>query len=414
MTDLTSSNGNLGFASNLKSGRILISGAGIAGPCLAHWLHRYGFEPVLVERAPSLRAGGYIIDFWGLGFDVAERMGVLPALKRDGYKISEVRIEDAAGRRTGGFSVRAIQKVMGDRYLSILRSDLSKVIYDSLDDQIRTIFDNSIVALEQTDDGVTVEFERGGTERFDLVVGAGGLHSPVRNLVFGSEQQFERYLGYYAASFSVPGYPRRDPHAYVSFAAPGRQISRYSLRDGRTVFFFAFAQDAKLSIAPHDTGAQKEMLRKIYGQDKWECPAILRALGDADDLYFDAVSQIEMAAWRRGRVALVGDACFAPSLLAGQGSALAMAAAYVLAGEISTSGGDHEVAFSAYEKVLQPLLAKKQRAARSFAGSFAPKTEFGIILRNHITGLMTAPIVVRLFMGTLLKDSLSLPSYRSS
>src|SRR5262249_5873988 len=209
---------------------------------------------------------------------------------------------------------------------------------------------------------------------------------------------------------SVTGYPRHDPHAYISFAAPGRQVSRYSLRGDRTVFFFAFVRDTKLPIDPHDANGQKEVLRKVFGQDSWECPAILRALDDADDLYFDAVSQIQMDSWAQGRVALVGDACFAPSLLAGQGSALAMAAAYILAGELRNADGDHHIAFSAYEKMLQPLMAKKQRAARSFAGSFAQKTEFGIFLRNHVTRLMTRPFIARLFMGTLLTDPLPLPS----
>jgi 2-polyprenyl-6-methoxyphenol hydroxylase-like FAD-dependent oxidoreductase len=397
----------------MKNRKILISGAGIAGPCLAYWLLQYGFEPVLVERAPSLRSGGYIIDFWGLGFDVAEKMGLLPALRRDGYEINEVRIVGANGTKTGGFSVRAFRTVMGDRYLSILRSDLSKIIYSALDGKVTTIFGNSVVALEQDHDGVEVEFQHGPAERFNLVIGAGGLHSPVRNLVFGPEDRYENYLGYYAASFSVGGYPHHDPHAYVSFAAPGRQVSRYSLRGDRTVFFFAFAQDTKLPIAPHDANAQKDVVRKVYGQYGWECPAILQALENADDLYFDPVSQIQMGSWTRGRVALIGDACFAPSLLAGQGSALAMAAAFILAGELRNAAGDHHMAFSAYERMLQPLLAKKQRAARGFAGSFAPKTEFGIFLRNHITRLMIHPFIVKLFMGTLLTDSLPLPSYPS-
>jgi 2-polyprenyl-6-methoxyphenol hydroxylase-like FAD-dependent oxidoreductase len=368
----------------MKNRKILLSGAGIAGPCLAYWLLQYGFESVLVERAPSLRKGGYIIDLWGLGFDVAEKMELLPALKRKGYEIDEIRIVDANGKKIGGFSARAFQTVMGDRYLSILRSDLSKLIYSTLDGKVRTVFGDSVAALEQDHDRVTVEFKHGPAERFDLVIGAGGLHSPVRDLVFGPEDRFEKYLGYYAASFTVAGYPRHDPHAYVSFAAPGRQVSRYSLRGDRTVFFFAFAQNAKLPIAPHDVNAQKELLCEVFRRDGWECPAILRALANADDLYFDAVSQIQMGSWAQGRVALIGDACFAPSLLAGQGSALAMAAAYILAGELRNAEGDYHMAFSAYEKMLQPLLAKKQRAARSFAGSFVPKTAFGIFLRNHI------------------------------
>ncbi len=391
--------------------RILISGAGIAGPCLAYWLLRHGFEPVLVERAPSLRTGGYIIDFWGLGFDVAEKMGLLPALRHEGYDIEAVRFVDDTGTTTGGFSARALRAVIGDRYLSLLRSDLSRSLYDSLDGKVRTIFGDSIATLKQDDHGVTVRFLRAPPEHFDLVIGAGGLHSPVRNLMFGPEDGFEKYLGYYAAAFSVAGYPRRDAHAYVSFAAPGRQVSRYALRGDRTVFFFVFANQPRLTIGLHDLEAQKDALRRVFGGDKWECPAILRALDGADDLYFDAVSQICMDSWTRDRVALIGDACFAPSLLAGQGSALAMAAAYILAGELKAASGDHRTAFAAYEKMLQPLLKKKQRAARSFAGSFAPRTELGIFLRNQITRLMTQPFVAKLFMRGLLTDPLPLRDY---
>ena len=398
----------------MKNRRILISGAGIAGPCLAYWLLQHGFDPVLVERAPQLRTGGYIIDFWGLGFDVAEKMGLLPALRNRAYVIDEFRVVDDNGRKTGGFSARALQDLIGDRYLSLLRSDLSRLLYDSLHGKVRTIFGDGVAALAQDEDGVTVTFHHAPPERFDLVIGAGGLHSPVRNCEFGSETRFENYLGYHAAAFSIAGYPRRDPHAYVSFAAPGRQVSRYALRDDRAVFFFVFASETGFAIAPHDCDAQKNALRRVFGQDKWELPAILRALDGADDLYFDAVSQIHMDSWTKGRVALVGDACFAPSLLAGQGSALAMAAAYVLAGELKTASGDHRAAFAAYEKMLQPFMARKQRAARSFARSFAPKTEFGIVLRNQITRLMTHPFIAKLVMGGMLSDPLPLPDYVSA
>lgn len=398
----------------MKNQKILISGAGIAGPCLAYWLLKYGFEPVLVERAPALRTGGYIIDFWGLGFDVAEKMSLVPALRREGYRIDEIRIVEEQGRKIAGFSARALQTFIGDRYLSILRSDLAKLIYESLEGKVRTLFSDSVLAIEQDQESARVTFFRASPEHFHLVIGAGGLHSPVRNLVFGPDGLYDRYLGYYVASFSVKGYPQRDPHTYVSFAAPGRQVSRYSLRDDRTVFFFVFAKARRLSVNAHDPEVQKDALREVFGRDKWECPAILDALDDADDFYFDAVSQICMDSWVQNRVALIGDACFAPSLLAGQGAALAMAAAYILAGELEKANGDHRTAFGAYEQMLQPLMAKKQRAARSFAGSFAPKTEVGIYIRNQITRIMTQPFIVKLFMGGLLTDDLTLPNYRAT
>lgn len=337
-------------------------------------------------------------------------MGLLPGLRRAGYDIDELRIVDDRGRRRGGFSVRALQPTLGG-YVSILRSDLSRLIYEALGGQVRTIFGDTIGAVEQDDDGVRVSYEHAPAERFDLVIGAGGLHSPVRELVFGPERRYEKYLGYYAASFAADGYPRQDPRAYVSYAAPGRQVSRYALRGNRTAFFFVFASDTKLPTGPHDLRTQKSILRERFGRDGWECPEILAALDSSAELYFDAVSQIRMERWSKGRVALAGDACSCPSLLAGQGSALAMTGAYILAGELAKSGGDHAIAFAQYEEVLHPFIARKQRAAERFAGAFAPKSRAGIFIRNQVTRAMALPFVSRLAMGRLLADALVLPSY---
>ncbi len=398
----------------MKNRKILISGSGIAGPTVAYWLRRYGFEPTLIERAPGLRDGGYIVDFWGRGFEVAERMGLVPKLRRDGYELDEIRLVNEQGKHVGGFSARAFQSTLGEQYVSILRADLARSIYESLGSTVATIFGDSIACMEQQGDGVHVGFMHAASERFDLVIGAGGLHSTVRKLAFGPESRYERYLGYYAASFSVHGYPRRDPRAYVSYAAPGRQVSRYSLRGDRTVFLFVFAKRAKLPEGPHDLEAQKNILREVFAQDRWECPDILDALDASSDLYFDAVSQIRMDAWSQGRVALIGDACFCPSLLAGQGAALAMTAAYILAGELKKADGDYQAAFENYEQVFRPFILRKQRAAERFAGSFAPKTQIGIFLRNQVTRLMSLQFVANLAMGRLLSDSLMLPVYDST
>jgi 2-polyprenyl-6-methoxyphenol hydroxylase-like FAD-dependent oxidoreductase len=387
----------------LKNSKILISGAGIAGPTLAYWLGRYGFEPTFIERAPALREGRYIIDFWRLGFDVAEKMGLLAAMKNDGYDIDEVRIADERGERIGGFNVCAIQSTVG-RYLSILRSDLAKLIYESLGGKVRTIFDGTIKRIEQDNDSVHATFEHAAPESFDLVIGAGGLHSPVRSLVFGSQSRYEKYLGYYTASFSLDGYPHRDVRPYVSYAMPGRQASRYALRGGRTIFFFVFSRNTKSLASQHDLVAQEEILRDAFGKDGSECPAILKAMETCSDLYFDSVSQIRMDTCSQGRVALIGDACFCPSLLAGEGSALAMAGAYVLARELN------RVAFRRYEELFHPFVLNKQRAAERFSGSFAPKTKFGIFVRNQVARLMSLPFVADLTMGRLLSDALTLPA----
>ena len=397
----------------MKNRKVLIVGTGIAGTTLAYWLHRYGFELTLVERAERLRTGGYVIDFWGVGYDVAEKMQLVPALKQLALPFDGLKIVDEYGKRKGGFGPRAIRSMLGRRYLSILRSDLAKEIYEALDGEVRTLFGDTVIRLEQDEGGVLVEFQSGRSERFDLVFGAGGLHSPIRNLLFGAESSFEKFLGYYAASFSVDGYPHQDPHVFVSYSSPGKQVSRYTLRGGRTVFLFVFAADEKLSIPHANMQAQKQALKDEFAGVGWECPEMLRRLDDKTELYFDAVSQIRMEKWSRNRSTLVGDACACPSLLAGQGSALAMAEAYVLAGELKLANGDYHVAFANYEHALHPVIEIKQRAAQKFARSFAPKTQAGIFLRNQVTRLMSIPFVADLAMGNMFKDSLTLPAYES-
>lgn len=313
---------------------VLISGIGIAGPTLAYWLSVYGIDSVLVERAPQLRTGGYIIDFWGSGFDVAERMGLLLDIRREGYNVKELRLINSRGRHVGGFDVDIFRTAAGGRYVSIPRSALARIIYRKIEGRCETIFGDSITAIQQKADGVQVAFEHAAPRRFDAVVGADGLHSIVRKLMFGNEDRFEKFLGYSVAAFEAADYPLRDEDIFISYSVPGKQVGRFTMRDNRTLFLFVFAGEAGNRIDPGDVQSQKKSLRSLYGNLGWECPQILAALESCDDLYFDSVSQIRMDKWSQGRVGLVGDAAFCPSLLAGQGSALSMLAAYVLAGEM--------------------------------------------------------------------------------
>ena len=370
---------------------VLISGAGIAGPTLAWWLVRHGFAPTIVEQAPEPRTGGYLIDFWGVGYDVAERMGLGPALREIGYQVSEVRIVNELGHRVAGFDAGIFRAATHDRYLSLTRGDLAHAIFETIADEVETIFGDSVTGLEEDGSGVTVRFGHSPARRFDLVVGAGGLHSVVRKLIFGPELRFEKYLGYYTAAFTAPTYPHRDQGVYVSYSAPGRQIARYALRDGRSTFFLILAADRTLSYLRHNVDAQREALWAAFGGLGWETAEIMAAMDSADDLYFDTVSQVHMPHWSRGRVVLLGDAAYCPSLLAGQGSAFAMAGAYVLARELARAEGDHEAAFASYEQRFKPFMDAKQKAAQRFGGWFAPRTRAGLGLRNVVTRAMNSP-----------------------
>jgi 2-polyprenyl-6-methoxyphenol hydroxylase-like FAD-dependent oxidoreductase len=390
---------------------VLVCGAGIAGPTLAHWLLAHGFTPTLVERAPAPRGSGYIIDFWGLGYDIAERMGLLPDIEREGYRVKEVRFVDDAGRRVGGFDARVFGRLAGGRYVSLPRGALAGLLYREVRDRCEIVFGDGVASLEDSGEEVGVSFEHGPARAFDLVIGADGLHSAVRRLAFGPEVRFERYLGYAVAAFETAGYRPRDEDVYVSYAAPGKQAARFAMRDDRTMALFVFAVDAAVADV-RDPAAQRAVLRRVFADGGWECAALLSAMDQTSDLYVDHVSQIHAPAWSRGRVGLVGDAAFCPSLLAGQGAALAMIAAYVLAGELAAAEGDFARAFQRYEQRLRPFMALKQRAAEKFATSFAPKTKLGLFLRNQISKALAFPPVADLAFGRELVDRLDLPDYR--
>ena len=203
---------------------VLVSGLGIAGPTVAYWLRRYGFTPTIVERAPAPRTGGYMIDFWGVGYDVAERMLLVPAIQRDGYRMDELRLVNHNGRRIGGVNASVFAAAADGRFTSLPRGDLAQDIIGHLQRDVEIVFDDSIAQIAEERNGVVVSFERAQARRFDLVIGADGLHSTVRHVVFGAIP--EHFLGYNVAAFSVDAYPHRDEGVYVSYALPGRQAAR--------------------------------------------------------------------------------------------------------------------------------------------------------------------------------------------
>ena len=390
---------------------ILISGLGVTGPTLAFWLRAAGFRPTLVEQTPALRRGGYVIDFWGLGYDIAERMGLCDEIGRAGYHIREMRIVNERGKRVAGFGTSVFLELTGGRYVTIARSTLSHLLFDKIKNSAEVIFGDEIHSLQEREDCVEVQLERGGQRRFDLVVGADGLHSKVRRLVFGSQNRFEKRLGFIVAAFEATGYRPRDEDVYVVYNDPGQMVGRVTLRNDRTLFLFVFAVDAGAPATLPDLTGQKAMLQARFSHKAWECPQILDALNRADDLYFDRVSQIKMPKWSEGRIALVGDAAYCASLMAGQGSALAMTGAYVLAGELARASGHHVEAFANYESVLHTFIDAKQRGAERFGGAFAPKTWWGLFLRNQVIRAAAIPGIARLTFGRDIVDKLRLPEY---
>ncbi|HEY4320073.1 MAG TPA: FAD-binding domain [Gemmatimonadales bacterium] len=386
--------------------RIVINGIGVAGPALAYWLSKSGHEVLIVESAPQLRTDGYVIDFWGLGYDIAEKMGLVDEIRALGYQVREVRYVGRNGQKRGGFNVDVFGRITNGRFTSVRRSDLSATIYRAIERNVETIFGDSVASIDDQGDQVRVTFDHAPARDVDLVIGADGLHSRVRRLAFGPGADVQTSLGYHVAAFEVDGYRPRDELVYVSNDRPGRQISRFTTRDDSTIFLFIF-RDEYITIQEEP----KAILRRVFAGTGWEWPAIEAALMRAEDIYYDPVSQIRLDRWTKGRVALVGDAAACVSLMAGEGTGLAMVEAYVLAGELHACQGNHAAAFARYEELLMPFLRKKQLSATKLASSFAPKTSWGIAFRNQVTKLMRVRWIADLAVGRAFRDDIVLPDY---
>lgn len=389
---------------------ILISGAGIAGTTLAFWLKKFGVNPTIIESSPQLREGGYAIDFMGAGYDVAEKMELISELKEVDINFSNLVFVDSNNQEKGSMNYQKIKNFLNGKAFTLLRSDLAKVIYQNLDKDVEIIFGDTITKVDQSEKEVSVTFKSGKTRNFDLLVGADGLHSNVRNLVFGNETQFEKYFGYYTSSFTIDDFSLGD-NAFSMYNVPYKQVAVYSKTGNKTTTFFIFTSPEKLSYQHHDIAKQKQILKSEFENSGWKCSQLLSQIDSATGFYFDSVSQIKMEHWHKGRVTLVGDAGYCPSLLSGKGSTLAMVGAYILAGELKQANGYYKTAFEQYEIMFKPFMEKKQKAARSFAKSFIPKSNFGIWLRNKVFKLMSVSIFSKLFLSQFKDSKLKLKDY---
>ncbi|MFG3039015.1 FAD-dependent monooxygenase [Streptomyces sp. NPDC048330] len=358
---------------------VLISGASIAGPALALWLHRHGFVPTVVERAPELRTGGYKVDIRGTAIEVCRRMGVLDEVRAHSTDMRGGSYVDSAGRTIGELPADIFGgRVEGDD--EIMRGELARILHERTRDDVEYVFGDSIAALAEDADGVTVTFDSGTVRRFDLVVGADGLHSNTRRLAFGPEERYKRHLGAYISIFTAPNHLGLDRWE-TYHALPGKLVCVYSSAgesDAKNLFVFS---SPELPHDPRDATAQKRALAHAFAGDAWEIPRLLGHAADADDFYLDSISLVEMDRWSKGRVVLLGDAAHCASPASGQGTGLALTGAYVLAGELARAHGDHTVAFARYEERMRPGVEQNQRMAEGFVKEMTVGSRWKIALR---------------------------------
>ncbi|OXR42991.1 FAD-dependent urate hydroxylase [Nocardia cerradoensis] len=391
---------------------VLVAGASIAGPALAHWLVRRGAEVTVVERAPELRPGGQAVDARGVTKEVIRRMGLDAAVRAARTETAGAYTVDADGAVLETFRA---DDDGGDGYISeieILRGDLSRVLYDDTRDDVEYIFDDRIAELTQDTDGVDVVFASGARRRFDLVIGADGLHSALRAMVFGPREEFIRHLGRALAFYSVPNEFGID-RWLVDFQESGRSAGLRPLPDAtQAMAMFSFPA-ADLDVDYRDVAAQKRLLRERMAGMGWLTARILEHLDDTPDFYLDQVAQVVMDRWSSGRVGLLGDAAFSSSPLSGQGTGLALVGAYLLAGELAAADWDPAVGFARYEALMRPYVEANQEIGRLHARSLevpGPDSEPS----PDFTGEWFAELIDRALNGVDLPDYAGVPDSRST
>ncbi|MGW0250920.1 FAD-dependent monooxygenase [Nocardia goodfellowii] len=395
--------------------RILVSGGGIGGNAVALQLLRAGIRATVVERATAPRPGGQSVDLRGASGEVAERMGLMPGIRERQMDERGLIHVDGKGAEILRMDMAAFDGKGAVAEIEIARGDLNQVLLDELAKAggVDYRYGEWITAIAQDDTGVDVTFASGATERFDLVIGADGLHSGTRRLVFGPEEEFSTYLGGYMSFFTVPTPRGLEPnwfamHSMVGGASVG---IRPDLDPSTSKAIITIRTDADPALR-RDVEAQQRLIRERLARGGWETGAVLAAMEQAEDFYFDELSRIDMASYHKGRVALLGDAAFCGSPLAGQGTAMAITGAYLLAGEIAAHPGDPERALARYEELMRPFVAKSRDLPPGGLKAMTPMTRFGIRAGHALTKLMLwkplRPLMIKMLSST---EDYDLPDY---
>ena len=360
--------------------RILIVGASIAGPTAAFWLVRSGFDVTIVEQASELRRGGNGVDVRSEALAVIERMGLLSAVRAKVLRIKGMRFVDRRDRERARMPLAAMERMVGSEDLEIKRGDLAELLFDATKNDVNYIFGETIKTIIQDERGVDVTFAKGPPQRFDLVIGADGLHSSVRRAVFGAEEAFLKFKQHYFAFVNVD-LPMGEYGWVTFYNEPGKSAAIFRAEPGLGQLNFMFRSETPLSYDYRDVEKQRAMLREAFTGLGWHVPALLGKTDSSPNFYFDALAQVQMPSWSSGRVVLVGDAAYCASPASGAGALLALTGAYRLAGELAAHGIS-SAALSGYEAGQRPLVARKQK--QLFTGLSTPRTRLGILTRNWL------------------------------
>jgi 2-polyprenyl-6-methoxyphenol hydroxylase-like FAD-dependent oxidoreductase len=366
--------------------RVLVSGGGIAGPALAHWLHRHGIATTVVERARAPRPGGHAVDVRGAAKDVVEWMGLMPAVRANAVDERGIAFVNAAGRRTAAMPADLFGGEGIVAEIEIARGDLARILYEETAPYTEYRFGDRITALRQDAGGVDVTFAGGAASRFDVVVGADGVHSAVRALAFGPDAEFVKFLGAYTAYFTVPD-PGDLGHWFEMYNAPGGLVAGLRPERGGTAkASLSFRCDRPVYDRASVAEQHRALAERLAGAG-WRVPSLLAAMPSAPDFYFDSVNRVRVGRWSRGRVVLLGDAGYCGSPLAGLGTSMSLVGAYVLAGELAAAPSP-EPAVADYQRQMAAYVAAGLELPPGGVGGFAPRSALMIRMRSVSMSMM--------------------------
>jgi 2-polyprenyl-6-methoxyphenol hydroxylase-like FAD-dependent oxidoreductase len=395
-------------------GRVLISGASIAGPALAYWLHRYGYRTVVVERAPALRTGGQNVDVRGAGREAARRMGIEDDIRAATTGEVGTRFVGPRGRTVAEFPAGTSDSGGATAELEVLRGDLARLLVDRTTGATEYRYGDRITGVDQDDDGVTVSFETAPDERFDLVVAADGIGSSTRRLVFGDEPEI-RSLGLETTYGTIPRTAADDDWWRWYNAPGGRSITLRPDAHGTIRAAMSIVTDRKRERAGserRDLDAQRRRLHALFADAGWEARRVLEGFDRSDDLYSESIGQVHAPRWSDGRVALVGDAAYCASPVSGMGTSLSLTGAYVLAGELAAHV-DHRDALRGYERIMRPYVTQAQQLPPGTPRVANPKSRLGIAAFGAAVRVASTPLIGRLGdrFFTPPADAIDLPDY---
>jgi len=338
--------------------KILVIGAGIAGPAVCYWLKRFGFSPVMIEKSAAIRKGGQALDVRGIATRIAKDMCIYDQICDMRTRIECGRFVDTAGN--------VLHEEHGEKFgfrqddeVEILRGDLIEILMKTIAD-VPCHFNQSVTSMQQNDDRVTVTFKDGRIENYDVVIAADGIHSATRRMIFDKSEYQLINLGSYLCTFTIPNYLGLK-HMDLECEANHKLVSINSDNNpeiARAGFMFR-SQHTLADI--RDEREQKQFLCDTFRDFGWETQNILNRMPQSDDFYFDAITQVKMNSWTKDRIALVGDAGYCPSPLSGQGNNLAFVGAYILAGELKAANGNYTHAFARYNELLRSFVDANQK-----------------------------------------------------